>query len=676
MAGDPENLIESAARRLPDDSELKLLAGKELQGLLDEQGHALNGGTSPELDRWNKADAKRRRMIGRWLLISLILLISILSFVSWQKEFVFYVRQWFPSGHWLNSETLQDHRERQIEEMKARPWTPEQELLLFGDVSRESSSEAKKALWESESSNPSYYMEYVKAHYAEKKLLPSDYLATAANIDPDNAALIYIAAAVQAEEAVKGIPRSSTERRARKPVEWEITDATKVEMALALSETAGSKPHFDFREGQLAAERAALLAQGSRMESGESMNLIYSGSFLSFSLRPLSEVYQAKARWCVLNAKPNEFMHLLGSMERFYQLQSSSEHPLLIDLLLLENTAHATYACFERSATSLGLSKEAERLRLINEQLQRRYDHRRSISTPARTKKIERESFSHRLLLNPIQFDEHLLRPGIRRDHAFAARLFAVCLAGLTGFAALLFFLARFLSPPLVRGLSSRFTQLFSMRDHLYILALGMMLPAGFTWMISSSTLFGIEYWGVDDSLPVLPITHLVATFLLAMGMSIITARWRLGGMAPAFGFTKRIRWFEWAAVLLAAIYIPVIGWRTQAHQPELKEIGFWSLLLVPLFVCIIIFAARIPLGDFRERIAKAAVARELIPICGWSIVSFLLLGHLLKFEENRWHRRYTWGHFTSENSGPTVAEAFVARQLQAELQEALGIQR
>lgn len=289
---------------------------------------------------------------------------------------------------------------------------------------------------------------------------------------------------------------------------------------------------------------------------------------------------------------------------------------------------------------------------------------------------MERElPYPPRFLLDPIEIDDQLLHPGIRRDHAFTSRLFIICLAGLMGIASLLFFLSRFLSPPLVRGLSARFSELFGMRDRLWILSIGMLLPAGFTLATTRFPLFGLEYWGVDDSLPILPIAHLIATFLLVVGVSIVTARWRLAIRAPSFGFSKRVRWYEWVPVVSAVFYIPLIGWRMQTHEPTPKELCLWAIPLVPMLAWISTFVARASLGDFRECLANAAVTRGLIPICGWTFVSLLLFSHLLKIEENRWHRKYTWNSFTPESRGATQAEAFLAKHVLLELRQALDFQ-
>lgn len=182
------------------------------------------------------------------------------------------------------------------------------ELLLYGGPPRADQAEQMRPLWESEPTNPAFYAEYVRHYLGEKKQLPPDFLSTAARLDPDNGWFTALAAAVEAEDAVK---KSQTKVHPRSPMtpelarqfpleerpaerrkivyQMEIIDEAKAEKAIALWRKSLQQGKYDDYEMEMHRLRLPYLNErGSYI--GQFTTIQYFPIYTALKQRRLSEL--------------------------------------------------------------------------------------------------------------------------------------------------------------------------------------------------------------------------------------------------------------------------------------------------------------------------------------------------------------------------------------------------
>jgi len=249
--------LSAVLRPFPGDSELEIAARRSLEEKLDKTDP-----DAPLLDeaaaRFEAADARSPKLgrVLRWGL-----LVGAVATVFWPAS--------------LKMEREMSQAERIVSRIKRNPFesppsslteeeresyidflfpgaTLEQKLLLSAN-----STERAKALWQDRyPDDPAIYYHYVRRHLAKPGGLPTDFLATAERLDPDNGYAPFLAMAQFPQDAVKwklpgGIESSVPPIQVgHSSATCTVEDENAFREAIEFFSLAASKSEFDDRRSE------------------------------------------------------------------------------------------------------------------------------------------------------------------------------------------------------------------------------------------------------------------------------------------------------------------------------------------------------------------------------------------------------------------------------------------
>lgn len=674
VSNDP--LIEAAVRNLKVDAELQIGARAALRDLSNTAADPASDQPAEIIARWDKLDAKPRRFSWKWVLAFLVIVGSIIvGHLNFQEAMSF--RLLSPLSFISNWDMIQKQARDSFANQQL---SPEQELLLFGDLTKSDPAEMRKTLWDQEPNNRAYFSEYVLAYIREQERLPDNFFSDVSRIDPENSHYTYLAAATEAKDSVTKGKYSSSDRKAQKPTTWTINDEAKLDQAILLSAQAAGQPVFETYQSEMVAKRLSLLPQNDFFTWMNSGVILFSAPAAGFDLRPLSEAFSAKAEALSTKGDSAGFLNLLTSMEAFYRSQILSRNPSLVEYLILELHAGTNYRDFQVAASVLSFTDQATRLDEIADRLDARLTakqarigaHSRKPANLLRGSRYSMEGVYVNLLSKPSTFEPEELLPGSKMDHALAGRSMSMCLWLFLVVSLLVVSANRFLASRQTRLLARRMESLLRPVDYAWTIGVGLVFPIFYVFFISRFTPYGAREWSVQERVELVPMTQFVAMFLLMIGSSILTARWRLQRRAGALGIGLRRLWIGGVAIFLAMISVPLVGW-TVIEDRE-KQLVFATIALsAPLLLWLVVLAASGPFGSFGKRLGSSIMARTLMPVLGTGMLVMLILIPVFKAEETYWFKRFTLAHFTAESVPVTEYEHRIAKQLGDELREALG---
>ncbi|RYD67567.1 MAG: hypothetical protein EOP83_02550 [Verrucomicrobiaceae bacterium] len=113
----------------------------------------------------------------------------------------------------------------------------------------------------------------------------------------------------------------------------------------------------------------------------------------------------------------------------------------------------------------------------------------------------------------------------------------------------------------IVKGMARGLTPLFRREDHVWIAALGLVLPWLWWWAVTRMTPLGWPDGDIDEGWVVMVwFLQSVATLTLAAVMLLQAARWRWNVRGGFLGLGGSLPWMGWGVAALTALSIPVAG--------------------------------------------------------------------------------------------------------------------
>lgn len=698
MNNSNKTLIEAAVRPFPDNAELKLSAIDFLGGRVTK-----NVDAAAIIARWDEVDARKHQSIRQIALWALMVFIAMLVLYVDSGEISRLIkwRGWsVESVIWMTPppDTLQ---------RVAGKLNVSDRLLLFGDLSKKQKSERKKALWRSEPENPSYYADYAAAYISVNSKLPTDFLETARRIDPTNAWFTYLAAAVEAKDAVKKVSRKGKKVGGKMvyetPLTWEILDQTRLDRAMSLLREARNQPRCVDYAVELMRKRLPLLPRRNLLESIESdwyLSAIW--VFPSISIRRLAEAIAAKS-WSLSEADDAPgFREIYQDGDLFLHRFCSDEAGVLVDEMMLKVCAGCIAESFASAAEKFGPAEDASHWETVSDWFagssERRENRKffvdgeavefhKSLSgffsdTYARVAiQAEHQPPISSAELKPVIVLEHELLSGVACYTSWV--LMALCLGLVACY--------RFWVALLSRQLARRLECLLVPADWGWIIAMGVVLPLVYVMAVNRLTPLGGREFSARGTSMLMPGGHFVGLWILWLILPVPIVRWRLAKRAGGFGFSGP-SWMDWLAVACAAAFVPMIGWAAISgiegswldalqYDPAAAQLMpwmFWAAFalagLSALWVSGMIFFAIFGAAERQPYRATSALVLVRVHVVIMLVLGLSALG--FKVTAQYWFEQDKLSKFDASFPGWNSYEFKVAVQMRKELRDVLGYDR
>jgi len=557
--------------------------------------------------------------------------------------------------------------ESYFQQQLSKSLSADQQLILFGDDSKGRSGKWK-TLWERFPNRPDYYAQYASAFYSERSALPSDFLATAERIDPDNAWFPVFAAAVKARETVKSRKQTRAQIDAHVPREWDVMDEPRLAECLSLLHKASSLPRFDSYSTKLISEKLAQLPGAT--DFGERLrNLSFASTESSglVSLTALSRVLAAKV-WLLANqGDKEEFQRLLPDWTWLARQQAEAGDSIL-EGVIAQGSLTAVLPNLSDGAERLGIPQEASRLKDANQQAWVYIDMRRTRTVSTAGEMLDDHGSHYLRLVNrswlgmvedpPVPTASELT-PGRMVDHCFFYRLVCVAVFPMVFLLCGACAIYRSRSGSLIRRLSLRLTGTLGPADWAWLFA-SVMLPLLFLILLYAWTPLGGKDWSLIHVSMVARWFQLIAWFLLTMATPVLMARWRLAKRLPGLAITHGrsvvlgfILAAGYAATAIAGIYFTyphpgdsklLLGLFEEAYwiPPDAKWLTVASMLLLPLLPWGLGSVVRALFTHANHALGRQMMTRLLVPTWIFLLLPMALLLPILKAQERYWTSRET----------------------------------
>jgi len=263
------------------------------------------------------------------------------------------------------------------------------------------------------------------------------------------------------------------------------------------------------------------------------------------------------------------------------------------------------------------------------------------------------------------------LKPGRLADHSFIGRM----LSAAAWLLLLLFvgavFIYRYRYGNVVRKLSTRLMSLSKPSDTFWILGGGVILPLAYYWVINRYSPWSVRHDSVHFIAFILPVSQFTAMLVLMLVMSLLIARWRLGGNAGMLGF-QSAKW-PWVFVLLSAFAMPCFGLilRDHGYSNLLMQFALGCLGVSLLYV--MIEAVRACFGKQKHAIRRVLVSRQLVLPFALAALLMAVLVPVYHQDEFFWVSQDVDFSPNVEEPGFTRYEYRVAQQAKKELAAIMG---
>lgn len=539
----------------------------------------------------------------------------------------------------------------------------EEQRLLLGDPELEDLDQ-KRQLHLLVPENPAYFAEYAQAHVSGMEALPPDFLETAARIAPDNAFFRYFAAGQIVKKSYDKKRRSGPSPPQRivdgvrlsplpREMEFDITDPAAFAEALELVENAAALPDFETHTNPMTVVRVSLFPAENIAEFMTALMYGYGTTSGMIQLRNVADLMCAGAERYSKEGRKEEFLALARQREAFIAHLGRNPDKILVGELVHAVIAIATAKNFEAAADRLDLTEMAERYRIQSEAFQEERDFREI------SRKSEEESFPlskasslHRMTMPmlerqasaPIPIPEEDYEPMRRAEHELVGGLGVLSAALLIPLAALLVFLFRFVSTPMIRLPANRMAGALGGADWAWVIGLGIVAPILFFLIVTRLTPLGGREYGASYFLFLFPGAQLVALLLMLLIAPAIITRWRLSKRLAPFGFGDRF------TVPIALAVMAMLGAWSLAALPFVERFGMeksnvLAALAAPPALCLcLIFAnaLRSILGKPAARLAQCATAIAVRPAYPIAIIALCALAPIYHAGEKRWLARET----------------------------------
>lgn len=644
MPDPTERFIEAAVAPLVENSELQVMARRELGQSISMAGATGGASLDDAAERLESADKKPHAKWWRLTLYAVTAILSVGILASSAASLLLFRQMTRIIGMFgsMGSGSDPDAFQKQL----GRDLTPDQQLLLLGDTRRSGAADRIKGLWDSEPGNPAYFADYAAAHLSERASLPPAFLDTARKIDPDNGWFPIISAAESARAAI-----GSSAGPAKSPggVKTKaIKDPTKLREALDLLHEAAALERFDNYQSTLLKQRIPLLPK--RTDSLDQLVPVAYVAGLtvpSMRLRNLSDAVAAEAIRLAEDKDPAGFKRLVADWRAFTDTYASSDHGYLVDILVAVVMVRGPLKAFHQAATDLGLAEEAAWAKDLDDRFEQWKAATKAHVDPNEDMALRSSLLSG--LTIPVVSGQSVrapvlrpedLAPGRLADHALAGRLLSLAAWLLLGMAALSAVLYRFRGSLLTRHLSARLTGLLRPGDWAWTFGIGILLPFVYHFAIVRFTPFGGREWSLKASGFMLPLGQFSSMLWMMILLPVMVARRRLALRGAALGWAGKEQILAWVAVIGGAAALPLCGLAFVGRSPSQATIAIAGSLLglPPLYLLVIgfraLFSKQAPL------LRRATVSRVLVPIYVSGMLLMTLAVPLFHAEERYWIAR------------------------------------
>lgn len=694
-----DRVIEAAVRPFSDNAETRHSAADFLEKRVTDDAAA----ASSMLERWDEVDARKRKPVWHIGLWGVVALVSAGVAVSGFDE----ISRLVPWVRWVAGGSMFAPMPTDPIPLVASKLSDADKLLLFGDLSMESKSEHKEALWRSEPENPAYFAEFAGAFISDYEKLPPDFLETARRIDPENAWFTYLAAAVEAGDSVKSRSRKSKQVAGKTvydgPKSWEILDQARLDRAMKLVADARKQPKFTDYSAEMLRKRIHLLPEGTFMEQLESgACLAGTTTFSSLRLLRLAKAIATTACRSGEVGDISGFQEISSDGDRFIRGTCSDENGTLLDEMAKSLFISILAESFDSAAETLGLESDAAHWnpianRMIGTKQQR--DLRKFMvdgkavepgtvtggifggSIELLAKRPEKQPPLTDADLKPMRLVDHELLSWVLSYILWAVIALCVCLVASY----------RFRVTTMSRGLARRMVDLLRPSDWGWILGVGVLLPFAYVMAVNRLTPLGGRALGVQGMALLMPAGHFLGLLLMWLTLPVQIVRWRLAKRAGGFGFPRPSR-TGWLAVVCGAAFVPMIGWaaisnfdgpwmeamRMTERTPSETPWQFWAAL--PLAGVSVLWAIGLislaMLGRADRHLYRATSSIVLVRAYAATLFVLALASVGFKATEQYWFKQDWMSKFDASGPGWNAYESKVAIQLRKELRETLEYER
>lgn len=693
---DPSSrLIEAAVRPFSDNAEMKHSAIGFLENRITEDADQ-----ETMTARWDQVDARKRKPVWQIVLWAMVALVSAGIAISNFHE-VSRVAKW---GKWMAAGSFFVVGPADSEQLIAKNLTQSEKLLLFGDLTKDSKSERKEALWLSDPDNPAYFADYAGAFVGDHEKLPPDFLKTARSIDPSNAWFTYLAAAMEARDSVKSRSRKSKRMNGKmvyeSPKSWEVLDQARLDRTMELLRVARNQPKCTDYSTEMLRNRILLLPEETLIAQLDSGTCLAGAStFSSLRLNRLAQAVAAKACRSGESGDVQAFHEISGDGDRFLRGICSDEVGTLVDEMGKSIMVSTLAESFHSAAEALRLEPETGRWKSIEERLKDHNAKRQSRKLIVDGKAVEHGTVSGGIIGGSIEMiakrpetqpplTDADLKPMRLVDHELLSWVFSYISWILLGLCACLAASYRFRVTVMSRRLALRMMDLLRPSDWGWILAVGVLLPFVFVMGVNRLTPLGGRELGVRGTALLMPAGHFLGMLLLWLTLPVQVVRWRLAKRASGFGFPGPSL-IGWLAVVCAAAFVPMIGWAavSDTEGPWLVGLKFdlACIRLMPWMFWAAAALAGLPmlwvtgsvalamLGRADRHLYRATSALVMVKVFAVAMLVIALASIGFKSSERYWFKRDWMTKFDVAGPGWSAFESKVAAQMRKELRETLG---
>lgn len=574
--------------------------------------------------------------------------------------------------------------------------TPDQLLILKGDLRRTDKAQQQRAIWEAYPENKVYYHNYLTQR--QRRLLTSDLdsdnaWAIAADegrkLDPANARFDYILARRLLEQATTiDAKRTSKDASGRQQyaLSWTIKDRSKLDQAMGLLREGLAKPEYRRYGREMVQERLRLMGPPQNMADNWDQTMMVIATTTTadrLDLRTLANASVLYASQLVQEGRTAEAEPFLNAW-RTLAIQLGHDIFDWFEAGMIGDFAQVGIDHASKVWLEAGLPAQAEQTRNQAERLDVPMANHYRHHSPQWHSTIETFGGLVALMwlytpgqtLSPADLAPERMVEYIQAER-FVLGVTAISLLLAMAVCALGYWRWRLTAAnAAVRPL----LLLPGWRDTLRILAYGTLLPmlayhAYNRWLPGTSHSYS-PIMGCP-----LMITETLLFLLLLFGGTLwlaaqtVRRRCRELGIPVPSPRTGSFRW--WTAVglaglLVAGLVVGMLAWPINRVEPDSGVLIMLSLTLLAVVILVIIVLWTLLAGIRDFGLYHGSLARTLIPCTALSLICLSLLGKsYLNLEEARWVRRDSVVRVDPDGYGLTLAEARLIRQLTAEIRQA-----
>ncbi|MEI8078262.1 MAG: hypothetical protein WCH61_01380 [bacterium] len=575
--------------------------------------------------------------------------------------------------------------------------TPDQLLILKGDLRRTDPAQQQRAIWEAYPENKVYYHNYLTQR--QWRLLTSDLdsdnaWAMAAidegrKLDLANARFDYILALRLLKQATTiDAKRTGKDAKGRQQyaLSWIIKDRAKLDQAMALLRSGLAKPEFRRYGREMVLERLRLMAPPQNMADNWGQTIMVINTTTTFDrtdLRTLANASVLYAGQLVREGRTTEAEPFLNAW-RTLAIQLGHDIFGWYEAGMIGDFAQVGMDHAAKGWWEAGPSAQAEQTRNQAE----RQDapmanyHRHYIPQWHSTIETFGGLVALMWLYTPGQTLSSMdLAPERMVEYIQAER----CVIGMAAIGLLLTMAVCALGYWRWRLAAADAADrplllLPGWRDTLRILACGTLLPmlayhAYNRWLPGTS-----HSYSPTIGWPLMTTETLLFLLLLFGGILWLTAqtvrcRCRELGISVPSPYKSNFRW--WTAVGLAGLLVAglmggMLAWPINLAGPANGVLIMLSLDLLAVVILVVLVLWTLLAGICDFGLYHGSLARTLIPCSALSLICLSLLGKsYLNMEEARWVRCDTVVRVDPDGYGYSLAEGHLVRQLTAAIRQA-----